>query len=101
MRKALTIAMFVATVGTVMAQTPTPATAPNTRVFSAGQLEIEPAQPGAARRTVRMSGGVIILLEDGTKVTADAATLNADGQTLELSGNVRMTLPTPMLTPQR
>lgn len=48
-----------------------------------------------------MSSGVVIVLKDGTRGTADEATMNADGQTLELSGNVRMTFPTPMLTPQR
>jgi lipopolysaccharide assembly outer membrane protein LptD (OstA) len=101
MRKVLTLAMFVGTIGTLAAQTPTPATAPDARVFSAGHVEVEPAQPGAARRTVRMSGGVVLVLKDGTRVTADEATMNADGQTLELSGNVRMTFPTPTPTPQR
>jgi hypothetical protein len=103
MRKTLTLAMFVGAVGTLMAQAqaPTPATTPDIRVFSAGQLEIEPAQQPDMRVGVRMSGGVVIVLKDGTRVTADAGTMNGDGQTLELSGNVRMTFPTPVLTPQR
>ena len=95
MRKILTLVMFVGTVGTLVAQTPTPATAPDARRVMAGQMEITPAEPGATRGTVRMSGGVVIVLADGTRVTADAGTLSADGRTLELSGNVRMTLPTP------
>ena len=93
MRKALTHAMFVGTVGTLMAQTPTPATAPDARRVMAGQMEITPAQPADARATVRMSGGVVIVLKDGTRVTADQGTMN--GQTVELSGNVRLTFPEP------
>jgi hypothetical protein len=101
MRKVLTLAMFVGTVGTLMAQVPTPGTLPDVRRVMAGQIEITPAQSADARGTVRMSGGVVIVLKDGTRVTADAGTMNGDGQTLELSGNVRMTFPTPVLTPQR
>ncbi|MCC7044371.1 MAG: hypothetical protein IT183_10940 [Acidobacteria bacterium] len=99
MPKVLTLVMFVGTFGTLMAQAPTPATAPDARRVMAGQIEITPAQSADARATVRMSGGVVIVLKDGTRVTADQGTMN--GQTVELSGNVRMTFPTPMLTPQR
>jgi hypothetical protein len=95
MRKILTLAMFVGTVGTLLAQTPASTSMPDVGLITYGQIETMPAQPADTRATVRMSGGVVIVLKDGTRVTADQGTTTADGHTVELSGNVRLTFPKP------
>lgn len=96
MRKVLTLVMSVGTVGTLMAQTPTP-TVRDGGLLSVVGLEYKAMQRDAAG-TTRMSGGLVIVFRDGTRLTADTGTMSADGQTIDLSGSVKLTSPMPTTT---
>lgn len=40
----------------------------------------------------RFSGGVVLVLADGAKITADAATFHASSNTVDFTGPVQLTL---------
>lgn len=52
----------------------------------------------AGKQTLQMTGGVEIVFEGGTiRVNADEAVVNRETGAIDLRGNVRLTVPPPML----